>query len=65
MTTWKKVFEDLLELAGIRVNGPNPWDIRAHDDRFYARALNEKNVGMGESYMDGGIASDWMNFFIG
>ncbi len=53
MTTWKKVFVDLLELAGIRVNGPNPWDIRVHDERFYARALNEKNLGMGEAYMDG------------
>jgi cyclopropane-fatty-acyl-phospholipid synthase len=43
----------MFETAGIRVNGPNPWDIHVHDDRLYARIFREKNLGLGEAYMDG------------
>lgn len=46
-------FSELLEPAGIRINGTNPWDIRIHDRRWYRRILREKNLGLGESYMDG------------
>lgn len=46
-------FKALLEEAGIVVNGSNPWDIHVHDSRFYLRVLEEKNLGLGESYMDG------------
>jgi cyclopropane-fatty-acyl-phospholipid synthase len=53
MLTFKSVVQELFEIAGIKVDGPNPWDIRVHDDRFYQRALNESNLGLGESYMDG------------
>ena len=42
----------LLGEAGITVGGENPWDIRVHDDRFYARVLGGGTLGMGESYMD-------------
>lgn len=49
----KRVVEELLSLVGIAVNGPNPWDITVHDDRFYLRVLREKNLGLGESYMEG------------
>jgi len=44
---------DLLEHAGIRINGPNPWDIQVHDARWFGRVVREKNLGLGESYMDG------------
>jgi len=37
----------------VEINGPNPWDIRVHDERLYARVLREKNLGLGEAYMDG------------
>ncbi len=53
MTNPKHVVQDLLELAGIRINGPNPHDIAVHDERFYLRTLRDKNLGLGESYMDG------------
>ena len=39
--------------AGIEVNGPQPWDIQIHDERFFDRALGEGSIGVGESYMDG------------
>lgn len=40
-------------MAGIAINGNNPWDIRVHDTRFYRRVLSEQALGLGESYMDG------------
>ena len=48
----RKVIE-LLDIAGIGVNGPQPWDIQVHDERFFSRALGEGSIGVGESYMDG------------
>ena len=42
-----------MEQAGITVNGQQPWDIRIHDERWYRRVLLEKNIGLGESDMDG------------
>jgi len=45
--------EALLDEAGIRIGGNNPWDLRVHDKRFYQRVLAEHSLGLGESYMDG------------
>jgi len=44
---------ELLTFAGIGVNGPEPWDIQVHDERFFGRALGEGSIGVGESYVDG------------
>ncbi|MDZ7580817.1 MAG: cyclopropane fatty acyl phospholipid synthase [Deltaproteobacteria bacterium] len=43
----------LLKEAGIAIDGPNPWDIQVHDQRWYGRIVRNKNLGLGESYMDG------------
>jgi len=53
MPNYRKIFEELLALSGVKANGTNPWDIQIHDDRVYARVLSDKNLGFGESYMDG------------
>jgi cyclopropane-fatty-acyl-phospholipid synthase len=45
--------EELLGEAGIEINGPNPWDIQVHDDRLFGRVIREKNLGLGEAYMEG------------
>lgn len=50
---YKKITEDILALAGIKINGNNPWDIIIHNDGFYRRAVTEGELGIGESYMDG------------
>jgi cyclopropane-fatty-acyl-phospholipid synthase len=47
------LIRDLLLSADIKVNGPDPWDIQVHDPRFYTRVLQEVELGLGESYMDG------------
>jgi cyclopropane-fatty-acyl-phospholipid synthase len=44
---------ELLALAGVRIDGPEPWDIRVRDGRLFARVLAEGSLGLGESYMDG------------
>jgi cyclopropane-fatty-acyl-phospholipid synthase len=49
----KKIIEQLLSEIGIRVNGPDPWDIQIRDERFFSRVLKEKSLGLGESYMEG------------
>lgn len=49
----RKNIEGLLEKAGIKVNGSSPCDIKVHDDRLFARVAREKNLGLGEAYMDG------------
>ena len=43
----------LLRAADIEIDGSDPWDLRVHDDRFYARVLAHGTLGAGESYMDG------------
>jgi cyclopropane-fatty-acyl-phospholipid synthase len=42
-----------LEAAGVKVNGPNPWDPQIHDTRLWQRVLAEGTLGLGEAYMDG------------
>ncbi len=48
----KKVFLQLMDSAGITVNGDRPFDIQVHNENFYARVLDEGSLGLGESYMD-------------
>jgi cyclopropane-fatty-acyl-phospholipid synthase len=44
---------ELLDQAGIRVNGPDPWDLQIHDNRFFDRVLRAGTLGFAEAYMDG------------
>ncbi|MDH3706257.1 MAG: cyclopropane fatty acyl phospholipid synthase [Acidimicrobiia bacterium] len=44
---------ELLERAGIEVNGPNRWDLHVHDQRFWDRVIADRELGLGESYQDG------------
>ena len=50
---YERTTKQILSLAGIKINGSNPWDIRVHNKKFYRRALSEAELGIGESYMDG------------
>jgi len=52
---YRKFTEDILGIAGIQINGSNPWDIQIHNENFYQRAITEGPLGVGESYMD----ADW------
>ncbi|MEK9177065.1 MAG: cyclopropane fatty acyl phospholipid synthase [Patescibacteria group bacterium] len=62
--TLKEKAEELLNLAGIAVNGTSPWDIHVRDERLYGRALSGGSLALGESYMDGWWdAEDLAEFF--
>jgi cyclopropane-fatty-acyl-phospholipid synthase len=43
----------LLGRAGVRLDGDAAWDVRVHDDRFFAAVLAGGALGVGESYMAG------------
>ena len=49
----KKIIQQLLSLAGVKINGDNPSDIQVHDERLYQPILSSSALGFGESYMDG------------
>src|SRR5690242_6881393 len=49
----QKQVQTILTGTGIAINGSNPWDIRVHDERFFARVLAQGSLGFGESYMEG------------
>jgi cyclopropane-fatty-acyl-phospholipid synthase len=53
----------LLYQADIRVDGDRPWDIRVHNDGFYARALAGGTLALGESYLDGWWDCDALDEF--
>ena len=44
---------ELLALAGVGLDGAQPWDLRVRDERLFARVLAQGSLGLGESYMDG------------
>ncbi len=49
----KKIIENRLSEADIKINGSRPWDIQVHNDKFYNRVITQGTLGIGESYMDG------------
>lgn len=48
----KALSTELFGLAGIEVNGPNPWDVQIHDESTYDRIIKDHSLGLGEAYMD-------------
>jgi cyclopropane-fatty-acyl-phospholipid synthase len=43
----------LLARAGVTVDGTEPWSMRVHDERVWERLVRDRELGIGESYMDG------------
>ncbi len=63
-TNSEKIVRELLETAGITVNGNQPYDILVHNPKFYQRVLSEQVLGLGESYMDGWWDCEALDQFI-
>jgi cyclopropane-fatty-acyl-phospholipid synthase len=61
---YKILVTDILSLAGVNINGSNPWDIRVLNDEFYRKAITEGELGVGESYMDGWWDAERVDEFI-
>lgn len=49
----KKVINEMLDKAGIRINGSKPYDIQVKNDHLYNRIIYGGELAVGESYMDG------------
>ncbi len=45
--------KQLLGLAGIEINGNQPWDVQVYNDQVYRRVLQQGTLGLGESYIEG------------
>ncbi|MFH1528097.1 MAG: cyclopropane fatty acyl phospholipid synthase [Bacteroidota bacterium] len=50
---YQKITEEILGLAGVKINGSAPSDIQVHNKEFFRRAITEGELGLGESYMYG------------
>lgn len=48
----KVLISRLLEQAGVRVNGSQPWDIVIHNDAFFGKILTNTELAIGETYVD-------------
>ena len=49
----KRLIQELLEPTGIKIDGPEPFDIHVHNPAFYPKVLAGGSLALGESYMDG------------
>ena len=48
-----KDFQDLLDPAGIQLNGAGACDIRVHNPDLFRCVIRDGTLGLGEAYMDG------------
>ena len=49
----KGLVQQLLDLAGVQIDGHAPCDIKVHNPEFYPRVIAGDSLALGESYMDG------------
>lgn len=49
----KETAEKILKLAGIKINGSNPWDIKVKNEAVFQKTLAQGSLGAGETYMNG------------
>jgi len=49
----KELVAQMLDLAEVKLDGTNPWDITVNDERLFSRLLKEGEIAFGESFMDG------------
>ncbi|MBV4414396.1 cyclopropane fatty acyl phospholipid synthase [Enterobacteriaceae bacterium YMB-R22] len=61
---WYKISRDLLQKAGVEINGDRPYDIQVKNNKFYKRVLQQGSLGLGESYMDGWWDCERLDEFI-
>ena len=60
---WFRITSELLNRAGIQINGSAPSDIQVKNPHFFKRVLTQGSLGLGESYMDGWWDCDRLDMF--
>lgn len=53
MLNYRAMAEAMLAPIGIAIDGDNPWDMKIRDERIFPRIFRERNLGLGEAYMEG------------
>jgi cyclopropane-fatty-acyl-phospholipid synthase len=53
VSKYHQLVSNYLAEADIRINGPEAWDVRVRDERFFRRVYQEGSLGLGESYVEG------------
>ncbi len=59
----KRLIQELLDHAGVQIDGQAPWDIQVHNPDFYSRVIAGGSLALGESYMDGWWDCDALDRF--
>ncbi|MBN1459812.1 MAG: cyclopropane-fatty-acyl-phospholipid synthase, partial [Armatimonadetes bacterium] len=49
----QRLVQNMLDIAGVQIDGGRPFDIKVNDPRLYAAVLGNGTLGLGEAYMDG------------
>ena len=57
------LINETMKIAGIRIDGDRPWDIRIHHPLFFKRVCSGGSLALGESYMDGWWDCDALDQF--
>ncbi|WP_397452414.1 cyclopropane fatty acyl phospholipid synthase [Pseudomonas sp. NA-150] len=55
--------EELLNKAGLNINGPAPWDMQLNQPGVPERALSKGNLGLGDAYVEGQWDADQLDEF--
>lgn len=55
--------QQLLDKAGVHMNGAAPWDMQLRQPGVPERALAEGNLGLGEAYMEGAWEAEQLDEF--
>ena len=60
----KDLVLELLDRAGVELDGPAPSDIQVHDERFYEQVLRDRELGLGEAYQQGWWSAERLDEFV-
>ena len=60
----EKKGREILALAGVGVDGEQPWDLQVNDKAFYRRIFGQGSLALGETYMDGLWECEQIDVFI-
>lgn len=64
MSKAKETVEYLLSLGDVKINGNRPFDIKVHNEQLYKRTISQRELGLGESYMEGWWDVDQLDEFV-
>jgi cyclopropane-fatty-acyl-phospholipid synthase len=59
----RETVQEILQPAGIGIDGSDPSDMHINDERFFGRVLRDGSIGLGESFMDGWWECDRLDDF--